>query len=81
MYIQAMAKRASKAKSINQLVIYCVEPEHTSVANASFLLAAFLLVVVGKTVAQAAERFTGSRAPYFLAPFRDASFSRQVVPQ
>ncbi len=77
--LQAMSKRVSKAERTNQLVIYCVEQDRTSIANASFLLAAFLLVVVGKTAAQAAERFTGSCAPYFLVPFRDASFCRQVA--
>ena len=77
--VQAMAKRIAKAERTNQLVIYCVERDRTAIANASFLLAAFLLIVVGKTAAQAAERFTGSCAPYFLAPFRDASFCRQVV--
>ena len=78
-HLQAMAKRIAKAERTNQLVIYCVERDHAAIANASFLLAAFLLIVVGKTPAQAAERFTGPCAPYFLAPFRDASFCRQVV--
>ena len=74
-----MAKRVSKAKQTSQLVVYCVEQDSASIANATFLLAAFLLIVVGETAAQAAERFTGSCAPYFLAPFRDASFRRQVA--
>ncbi len=75
-----MAKRLTKAERTNQLIVYCVERDRISIANASFLLAAFLLIVAGKSVAQAAERFTGSCAPYFLAPFRDASFCRQVAP-
>jgi hypothetical protein len=77
--MQAMAKRLTKAESTNNLVIYCVERDRAAITNASFLLAAFLMIVVGKTPARAAERFTGSSAPYFLAPFRDASFCRQVA--
>ncbi len=76
-----MAKRVAKADQTNYLVIYCVEQNDASIANASFLLAAFLLIVYGMTAAKAAERFTGSGAPYFLAPFRDASFCRQVLPK
>ncbi len=79
MIVQAMAKRIAKTKRTNQLVIYCMEQDHAAIANASFLLAAFLLIVVGKTAAEAAERFTGPSAPHFLAPFRDASFCHQVV--
>ena len=74
-----MAKRLSKAERTNQLIVYCVERDRAAIANASFLLAAFLLIVAGKTAAQAAERFTGPCAPYLLAPFRDASFCRQVI--
>ncbi len=79
MSCQAMAKRVVKAERTNHLIVYCVERDRTSIANASFLLAAFLLIFAGKTVSQAAERFTGPCAPYFLAPFRDASFCRQVA--
>ena len=77
-HVQAMAKRITKAERTNQLVIYCVERDRAAIANASFLLAAYLLIVVGKTAAQAAERFTGPSVPYILAPFRDASFCSQV---
>ena len=75
---QAMEKRISKAERANSLVIYCVEPDSASIANASFLLAAFLLLVVGKTVQEAVEPFIGVLAPCALAPFRDASFRPQV---
>ena len=75
-----MAKRLSKAARTNQLIVYCVERDPAAIANASFLLAAFLLIVAGKKVVQAAELFTGPCAPYFLAPFRDVSFCRQVAP-
>jgi hypothetical protein len=75
-----MTKRLSKSARTNQLIVYCVEWDRAAIANASFLLAAFLLIVAGKTVAQAAELFTGPCAPYFLAPFRDVSFCRQVAP-
>jgi hypothetical protein len=76
-----MTKYVSKAKDRGHLVIYCVERNDAHIANASFLLATFLLIVEGKTAMQAAERFTGSSAPYILAAFRDASFNRQVAPQ
>jgi hypothetical protein len=74
-----MGKRVAKADRTNQLVIYCVERDRGAIANASFLLASFLLLVLGETAEQAAERFTGPSAPYFFAPFRDASFLRQVA--
>ena len=75
-----MTKRIANAERTNNLLIYCVERDRPAIANASLLLAAFLLIVAGKTPAQAAEPFTGPSAPYFLAPFRDASFRRQVLP-
>ena len=75
---QAMGKRVSKAGRTGGLVIYCLEKEKSSIANASFLLASFLLLVIGQSVEEAAAPFTGTSAPYSIAAFRDASFCRQV---
>ena len=75
---QAMEKRIAKAEQSNSLVIYCLDKDPASIANASFLLAAYLLLVVGMTVQEAARPFTGPSAPYALAAFRDASFCKQV---
>ena len=73
-----MDRRVAKALQGNSMVIYCVVKDAASIANASFLLAAFLLLVVGKNVHEAAEPFVGASAPFALAPFRDASFCPQV---
>ena len=75
---QAMEKRIAKAEQSNSLVIYCLNKDAASIANASFLLAAYLLLVVGMTAQEAARPFTGPSAPYALAAFRDASFCKQV---
>ena len=75
---QAMSKRVSKSEPSSHLVIYCIDCEPASVANASFLLAAFLLLVVGHTAEEAALPFAGPASPCVLAPFRDASYCRQV---
>ena len=75
---QAMEKRIAKAEQSNSLVIYCLNKDAASIANASFLLAAYLLLVVGMTAQGAARPFTGPSAPYALAAFRDASFCKQV---
>ena len=75
---QVLEKRVAKAEQSNTLVIYFLEKDPVSIANTSFLLAAFLLLVVGRTVQEAAEPFVGDLAPFALAPFRDASFRPQV---
>ena len=72
---QAMEKRIAKAEQSNS---YCLNKDAASIANASFLLAAYLLLVVGMTAQEAARPFTGPSAPYALAAFRDASFCKQV---
>jgi hypothetical protein len=74
-----MAERIANATLTNNLVIYCLERDCPSITNASFLLAAFLIIVASKTLAQAAELITGPSSPYFLARFRDVSFHLQAL--
>eukprot|EP00291_Cryptomonas_curvata_P022211 CAMPEP_0172168818 /NCGR_PEP_ID=MMETSP1050-20130122/10360_1 /TAXON_ID=233186 /ORGANISM="Cryptomonas curvata, Strain CCAP979/52" /LENGTH=280 /DNA_ID=CAMNT_0012839805 /DNA_START=37 /DNA_END=876 /DNA_ORIENTATION=- len=58
----------------DQLIIYCISECFEDRANASFLLAAFMMLCRGWTAEEAAAPFTCSSAPFTLRPFRDATF-------
>ena len=67
-----------QATGNGKALLYCIEPDFESLANASFLLAAYLLLRMGHCPAQATEPFTGAGAPFVLSPFRDATFAPQT---
>jgi hypothetical protein len=66
------------AVGIGTGLLYCIEPAFESLANASFLLASYLLLRAGHTPAEATEPFSGPDAPFELRPFNDATFARQT---
>jgi hypothetical protein len=70
----------SKLKAVgnNTAILYCIEPAFESLANASFLLASYLLLRAEHTPAEAADPFIGPDAPFELRPFNDATFARQT---
>ena len=59
----------------NNLLVYCIQETVEAQANASFLLASFLVLYFGWSPIEAAAPFTCSTAPFTLRPFRDATFS------
>ena len=75
-FCRALSDKLVQAGSVT--LIYCIEPFPEALANACFLLAAFLLLRGGCTPAQAAAPFVGPNAPFPLRPFRDATFTTQV---
>ena len=76
-FCRAMSSKLNKLSESNNVLLYCIEPAFETLANASFLLGAFLLLQAGCTPAQAAAPFTGPDAPFDVRPFRDATFTPQ----
>ncbi len=76
-FCRAMSTKLNKLNESNSVLLYCIEPAFEHIANASFLLAAFLLLQCGCSPAQAAAPFTGPDAPFDVRPFRDATFTPQ----
>jgi hypothetical protein len=73
-FYRAMVKRMEQATSSSSLIIYCIDPDFKSHANACFLLGSFLVLHCGKTPQEAAKPFTGAAVPTQPVPFRDASW-------
>ena len=57
----------------SRLIVYCISDCFEDTANASFLLASYMMLCQGRTAEDAAEPFTCHTAPFTLRPFRDAS--------
>ena len=77
-FCRAMASKLAALDKSNRVLVYCIEPTTEALANASFLLAAFLHFHAGYAPADAAAPFCGPGAPFSLRPFRDATFTPQV---
>jgi hypothetical protein len=73
-FCKAMHRRMSD--SDGKKVIYCIEDTVEAQANASFLLAAYLVLKCGWAPEDAADPFIGVSAPFKLRPFRDATFTK-----
>lgn len=77
-FTRAMASKLTKLSETGSVLLYCIEPTFESIANASFLLGAFLVLHAGYTPFEAAQPFVGPDAPFTVRPFRDATFTPQV---
>jgi hypothetical protein len=73
-FYRAMVKKLEKAAESSSLVIYCIDPDFKSHANACFLLGSFLVLHCGMSPADAAKPFYVSGDSIPLRPFRDASW-------
>jgi hypothetical protein len=73
-FYRAMVKRMEQAVSTSSLVIYCIDPDFKSHANACFLLGSFLVLHCRKTPQEAVKPFIGASVPTQPVPFRDASW-------
>jgi cell division cycle 14 len=74
----AFSKKLMKIDDVT--LVYCIENQPESQANASFLLGALLVVMFSWTPEEASEPFTGRSAPFTLKPFHDATFAKASYP-
>jgi hypothetical protein len=70
-------KALDREEKTGRPLVYCVENDGPSRANASFLLASFLMLDQKYSVDNAAAPFDGESAPFPLPAFRDATYTNQ----
>ena len=73
-FCRLITKALTMTHADGSILVYYIEPDAAARANASFLLAAYLLLCAGFSPHDAASPFLGPAAPFALAPFRDASY-------
>ena len=73
-FCRLITKAMAMTDTDGSVLVYYIEPEAAARANASFLLAAYLILCSGFSPVDAASSFLGPTAPFVPLPFRDASY-------
>ena len=69
---------AKMSRDDHLTLVYCIEEKFEAQANASFLLGTLLVLMHSKTAEEAADHFTGDKAPFTLQLFRDVTVSNST---